>query len=172
MNGTTPPAVRRDEMLRWMRRRRLAAVVFAALSIPIFGIDWLAWGHQPPLECLVLLGVGFILVVVAMIFLLMYGALAVGEARLEPDSSPRKHRVVALSSIPLGCTGIALDIHDYVHDRAWTGIGCPVHCTFARSDFPVGFWVSHVFFLCCFLYFLQVGLISAGKWWRTDGASR
>jgi hypothetical protein len=167
MQDNTLQADRRDEILRWMRRRRLTALILSTLSMVVWGGDWLAWHRHERVESLVLLGVGLTVSVVAIVLLLMYAVLAVEEARLEPDSSPRKHGVLALTSILIGCGGSALDIHDYLHNRAWVPLGCPVHCTFARAQFPVGFWASHILILLGFLYFVRVGLTSAGKWWRT-----
>jgi len=169
VSSTISDAARRDQMLRWMRRRRLAALVFAILTATAFGFAWLAWRGNQRRECAILLGSGVLLAVLAVGFLLMYAVLAVGESRLEADSSPRKYGVPALVALLGTILILSVDAQNFLRNRAWAPLGCGQrYCTFARADYPMGFWISHAFVLFCALMCVRAGVIAVGKWWRAS----
>lgn len=99
-----------------------------------------------------------------------YAAPAATSTNPETDFSPRKYGTAALVAFLSGAGLCAVDIHELLHDRAWIPFGLcrQRYCTFARADFPMGFWVSHAFAIGMVLMVLHVGVICTGKWWRAS----
>ena len=151
-----------NRLFRLMRRYRLAGLTLALVAV-------MTWFVGRSLNDLLLPALAVVIAIIACVLLALYFRLAMNEALYcEPETSLRRHMIIAISSLILGTLLLVADWHFYEHGQAISLSRFSQH-DIPRVQHPYYFWVSNLFFAVSGALAVAAGILSARKAWLLRG---